>query len=386
MARIIAFALALWLWPAAVAAQTEAQNWSFADIAALKRWVEAAPLDALPAPSTDQLDQALAVGEPGYVDSTANALALRLARMHLLGSASQTERTGWRISDSDKELALETMLASALGSGTLDTFFALLRPAHPEYSALKSAYARSGNDADLRVAIARNMERWRWLPRSLGDDYVLVNIPAFEARLWRDGEQAGTWPVIVGKTSTPTPVFSTKIEGVIFNPWWNIPASIVRESVGGLVRRNPALARARGYVWSDGRYRQKPGPDNALGQMKLVMPNPYSVYMHDTPGKHLFAEEVRTFSHGCIRTGDAIGFAATLLEGVKTREEIDAIVASNTNTQIDLAEPIPVYITYFTAVRDGQGGVRLLADVYRRDERIRLAARDTFATECSEAV
>ena len=382
MKYLIAVLAALLLAPAAMAAP----NWSHNDIVALKRWVGAAPDDALPAIATGKLDAALASGEQGQVDDAATTLALRLARMHLLGSSGQAARARWRIVDTDTDVELEAMLRKAVESDRIDTFFALLRPSHSEYSALRAAYGRSAGDPDRRATIARNMERWRWLPRSLGEDYVLVNIPKFEARLWRDGKLACTWKVIVGKTSTPTPVFSTQIEGVILNPWWNIPASIVRERVGSLVRRNPSAARARGYVWSGGRYRQKPGPNNALGQMKLVMPNPYSVYMHDTPGKHRFEEEVRTFSHGCIRTGDAIGYAATLLEEIKTRAEIDAIVASNKNTKVDLAKPIPVYITYFTAASDGEGGVELLDDVYNRDGRIRVAAAAPGGTECSGSV
>ncbi|MFL0356303.1 L,D-transpeptidase family protein [Erythrobacter sp. GH1-10] len=380
MIRQLLVLLVLLAWPTTVWAQSAIPTWSTTDIAALLRWVDAAPEDALPKPSAAELEAAIADGEAGAIDSAANDLALRLARMHLLGSAGRTARAGWRIVDTDADIDLEPMLANALQSGALDTFFALLRPTHPEYSRLRAAYGADEIDQESREAIARNMERWRWMPRSLGEDYVLVNAAEFRARLWRDGELAGTWPVIVGKTSTPTPVFDTKIEGVIFNPWWNIPASIVRESVGALVRRNPAAARARGYVWSDGVYRQKPGPNNALGQMKLVMPNPYSVYMHDTPGKHRFAEEVRTFSHGCIRTGDAIGYAATLLEGVKTREEIDAIVASLKTTRVDLEKPIPVYVAYFTAVGDGEGGVKVLTDVYNRDRRVRLVRLET---ECS---
>lgn len=268
------------------------------------------------------------------------------------------------------------MLDHALADGTLDTFFAMLRPVHSEYSALRAAYAKESDPA-RRLVIERNMERWRWMPRSLGTDYVLVNTAKFEADLWRGGERAGNWRVIVGKLSTPTPVFDATITGVILNPWWEIPDSIVRESVGSLVRRNPSLARARGYVWSDGRYRQKPGPNNALGQMKLVMPNRFSVFMHDTPNKDLFDKEVRAFSHGCIRTGDAIGYAATLLEGVKTREEVDAIVQAGKTTQIDLSTPLPLYIAYFTAVSDGQGGVELLDDLYGRDSRIREVADAT---------
>jgi len=353
-------------------------GWTSTDISALERWVEAAPQDALPVISTTSLDRAVADGDPARIDDEATMLALRLARMHLLGSAPASERAGWNIVDTDQELALEPLLAQAVANDTLDTFFALMRPQHQEYSALKAALATE-TDGDRRVAIARNMERWRWMPRSLGDDYVLVNAARFEAYLWRHGEKAGTWRVIVGKLSTPTPVFNTTITGVILNPWWEIPASIVRESVGSLVRNNPAAARARGYVWSDGRYRQRPGPNNALGQMKLVMANRFSVYMHDTPSKQLFDEDVRAFSHGCIRTGDALGYAATLLEGAKTREEIDEIIASGKTTTVELPVPLPIYVTYFTAVSDGEGGILVLDDFYKRDRRIRIAAAESDA-------
>ncbi len=328
-----------------------------------------APMDALPKLSTKELDQAVHLVDPAATEKAASQLALRLARMHLLGSASVSERKGWNIEDTDRQIDLEALLEQSLKAGTLDAFFASMRPRSSEFTALRSAYEREA-DPVVRSEIARNMERWRWMPRSLGEDYVLVNTAAFEAQLWRGGQKTGVWKVIVGKVSTPTPVFDTAVSGVILNPWWEIPASIVRESVGSLVRRNPAAAKARGYVWSNGRYRQKPGPNNALGQMKLVMPNRYSVYMHDTPNKDLFDKEVRAFSHGCIRTHDAIGFAATLLEGVKTRAEIDAIVASGKTTTVNLARALPVYVAYFTVADDGQGGVRMFPDIYRRDQRI----------------
>lgn len=351
-------------------AQEPWQPWSRDDVSKLKQWVAAAPQDALPVIPTSDLDRAVAQGDAKEISGQARRIALRLARMLLKGDARTGERQGWNIRDTDDEDALGPMLDNALSSGSLDTFFALQRPVHPEYSALRRAYATE-TDLERRTTIARNMERWRWMPRSLGQDYVLVNTARFEAYLWREGRQVGTWRTIVGKTSTPTPVFDATITGVVLNPWWEIPSSIVRESVGGLVRRNPALARERGYVWSDGRYRQRPGPNNALGQMKLVMPNAYSVFMHDTPNKALFAKDVRAFSHGCIRTGDAIGYAATLLDGVKTRTEVDAIVAGGETIQISLAKALPLYVAYFTAVDDGRGGIEFLDDIYGRDRRIR---------------
>lgn len=348
-------------------------RWTYDDLTILDRWINAAPNEGLPLLSTSDLDAARERSDQEAIDSQADALALRLARMHLLGNSGQSQRSGWHIVDTDRDLAIEDMLQFAVRNDTLGTFFALMRPRHREYSALLTAY-QAETDPDRRQAIARNMERWRWMPRSLGEDYVLVNAARYEADMWRDGDHVGTWRVIVGKRSTPTPVFKATIEGVVLNPWWEIPASIVRESVGALVRNHPATARARGYVVQNGRYRQRPGPNNALGQMKLVMPNPYSVYMHDTPNRNLFEEDVRSFSHGCIRTGDAIGYATTLLEGVATREEIDAILETRRTTTLSLAEPMPVYVTYFTAVSDGLGGALLLDDIYNRDDAIRVSA------------
>mgnify|MGYP000288946071 CR=1 FL=1 len=372
MLKTICTAILLAICAVPAAAQQSA-HWSPDDLTILDRWINAAPGEGLPLLSTADLDAARERSDQEAIDSQANALALRLARMHLLGNSGQSQRSGWHIVDTDQDLAIEDMLQFAVRNDTLGTFFALMRPRHREYSALLTAY-QAETDPDRRRTIALNMERWRWMPRDLGEDYVLVNAARFEADMWRDGQHVGTWRVIVGKRSTPTPVFKATIEGVVLNPWWEIPTSIVRESVGALVRNNPAAARARGYVVQNGRYRQRPGPNNALGQMKLVMPNPYSVYMHDTPNRNLFEEDVRSFSHGCIRTGDAIGYATTLLEGVATREEVDVILESRETTTLRIAEPMPVYVTYFTAVSDGLGGALLLDDIYNRDGAIRVSA------------
>lgn len=358
--------------------------WSRGNAAMLQKWAAAAPQDALPIISTAAIEKALTSGDAAELDDAATMLALRLARMHLTGSVSASQRAGWNIVDTDRDVALEPLLAQALTTGTLDAFFANLRPAHPDYAVLKAALAHE-TDRARHQTIARNMERWRWMPRSLGPDHVLVNAARFEAELWREARKVGTWRIIIGKKSTPTPVFDTRITGVVLNPWWNIPASIVRESVGALVRRDPAAARARGYVWTGGRYRQRPGPNNSLGQMKLIMPNPYSVYMHDTPSKQLFDQPVRAFSHGCLRTQDAIGYAATLLDDVMERDQVDEIVASGVTTTVNLARPLPIYVAYFTATANPAGGVDVLPDIYGRDARIALASRNRVSqeTECS---
>jgi murein L,D-transpeptidase YcbB/YkuD len=357
--------------------QSRDPAWKIDQAQILRQAIVDAQQDALPLLPLTDLDSGIAQGEGAQLDQTATALALRLARMHLLGWSKPAQKAGWNIADSDADADVETWLAQSLAMSGLAVFIAALRPAHPDYAALRAAYATETDDERKRT-LARNMERWRWLPRSLGSDYVLVNAAFFEARLWREDKLEGTWPVIVGKTSTPTPVFATRITAVTFNPWWNVPASIVRERGG----RFPA---SQGYVRIGGQWRQKPGPGNALGQMKLEMANPYSVLMHDTPNKSLFERDQRAFSHGCVRTGDAIGYAATLLARQYTREQVDTIVGAGKTVTISLEQPLPVYIAYFTAAPDADGVVAYRPDVYRRDGRLgdaRLARANEDLVPC----
>ena len=343
-------------------------------LARLVHWAMAAPEDALPVPDLHDLQSAMASRDQHAIDVAADCAALELARMHLLGAAPPAQRAGWRITDSDTAIDLEARLQQALASDSIDMFFAGLRPTHPDYAALRAAYAAE-KDAARRRTIALNMERWRWMPQSLGQSYVLVNTASFEASLWRGGERTGTWQVIVGKPSTPSPVFSARITGVTFNPWWDIPASIVRE-------RHGRFPTGQGYVKTAGGFRQKPGPLNALGQVKVVMPNPYHVYMHDTPSKSLFAQDVRAFSHGCIRVNDPLNLVTALLDGTQNRAQIDALVATGRTTTVNLTRPLPVYVTYFTAGVLSDGSFAILPDIYGRDARLD-ALFTPGTTECS---
>ncbi len=329
----------------------------------------AAPQDALPNMPTTNLDQAIATKNAVIINLTANQEALKLARMHLLGSSSPAKHAGWDINSDDAKLNLSAFLLRSLEENDVDGYFAFLRPRPAEYAALRNAYMTE-TEADHRTQLALNMERWRWMPLDLGRQYLLVNLPQYQVSYWQNGITQGVWPVIIGKAKSPTPVFSAAVTGVTFNPWWEIPKSIVAESVGALARTNPAEAQRRGYVWANGRYRQRPGPKNSLGLMKLAMPNPFSIYLHDTPNKALFEQEVRTFSHGCIRTRDALGFASTLVEGNKTRAEVDAIIAKGDTVTIPLPKAVPVYVVYFTASLGENGDIAYYPDVYSRDSRM----------------
>ncbi len=348
------------------------RHWDAAALSDLRAAVAAAPAEALPLLDLAALDVAVRSDDAAQIDQAASEVALRLARMELLGAASAAQRAGWKIPDGDAAIDLAGELDAALAQGRVGSFLAGLDPQHPDYAALRAAYAAE-TDPARRAVLARNMERWRWLPRDLGRDYLLVNAASFEARLWRGGVQAGAWRVIVGKPATPTPVFAATVTGVTLNPWWDVPPNIVRESIGALVRNSPATARARGYVWSGGRIRQKPGPANSLGQMKLAMANPYNVYLHDTPSRALFEQDRRAFSHGCVRVGDALDLATSLFDGTRSRAEIDALVAKGASVTLALPRSLPVYITYFTAGPSGDGSLGYFPDIYGRDVRLALA-------------
>jgi len=286
----------------------------------------------------------------------------------------------------DRWKAVVAMLAMLVAIGVATPAGSQSRELHPQIVALTAALD-SEADAGRRIAIHDSIARWRAIDLDPQARYLLVNIPAFEISLWDHGELQGHWGAIVGKPSTQTPEFTTVASGAIVNPWWDVPPSIVRESVGRIVARSPREAARRGYVKIGTRYRQRPGPDNALGLMKLDMPNPQSIGIHDTPSKSLFDKPVRSYSHGCIRVDDALGFAATLLGGDDdARRRVAEALGSGETTRLEFAAPIPVVVGYFTAFADADGRLVFYPDVYRRDaarSRASVAVAAPFESECS---
>ena len=299
------------------------------------------------------------------------------------------------------------------GPAALATALDRLAPQHPEYIALQAELARQQaalaleNDPAARAThtalidqLRVNMERWRWLPHRLGPRYVMANIPGFDVVAVEQDIVHARHTAIFGKMNRETPAFSDSIEYIIFNPWWDVPDSIARADKLPLFRRDPGAVSRLGYKvldrqgkavnpadinWSEVsaasfpyRLRQTPGPANALGQVKIMFPNPHNVYLHDTSERSLFDAEQRAFSSGCIRVKDPLDLAAWLLEGTPDwdRTRIDAAVASRAETRVDLLAPVPVYVVYFTAIDDSCGGVRYLPDSYGRDEAV-LAALDS---------
>ncbi|MDT9599004.1 L,D-transpeptidase family protein [Sphingosinicella rhizophila] len=360
--------------------------WSREDAEALAAFVEQIGSEGLdPADYEPDRLRALIASNDAALASIATSTFLHLVTDLRQGHVRGSHRIAWHIPDPAIDRpAQQAMLVRALATHSVSEMLGSLLPHHPEYVALKATLAAT--PFQDRAAVERlraNLERWRWMPHDLGTDYILVNVAGFELQLVRGGKTISRHKLIVGKTSTPTPQFSTRATGLILNPWWDIPQSIVAESVGRLVRTNPAGARSRGYVWSGGHYRQSPGPGNALGQMKLVMPNPFTVYIHDTPSKSLFDEKTRAFSHGCIRAQDPFALAALLLASNPgwDRAAIDRVVASRASTRVDFARSLPVYVTYFTAATDESGAIAVHPDIYGRDKAVVAQLTDAEVTK-----
>ncbi|WP_428406996.1 L,D-transpeptidase family protein [Hyphococcus sp.] len=314
------------------------------------------------------LEEAMAANEPALIRARAEALFDRAALGMRDGVTAPQERLGWRM----EETAPDTDEIAELKEKAFDHIafakaFERLAPRHEQYALLKTALGAEGLSAEQQARLRLNMDRWRWMPEDLGEDYILVNVPAFELTLVRGGKTVARRKVVTGTPSLPTPQMSALVTGVILNPTWFVPPSIVKESVGALMKTDPARAKQLGYyAGADGNVRQKPGPANALGQMKLVMPNPYSVFLHDTPSKDAFNRDTRALSHGCIRVEDALGFARTLLGDAISEEDFNEILSTRRTVEIDLESPLPVYVAYFTAAAS-EGGVVYYPDIYGRD-------------------
>jgi murein L,D-transpeptidase YcbB/YkuD len=236
--------------------------------------------------------------------------------------------------------------------------------------------------------IELNLERWRWLPETLGERYILVNIPTFHLTAVDHGRPALQMRVVAGKHDSPTPIFSDEMTTVVFSPYWNVPPDIARNETIPAVMRDPGYAyrnnlevvRAGRVLdpwsvdWSNpGRvqFRQRPGAHNALGGVKFMFPNQFDVYLHDTPADALFVRVERDYSHGCVRVEKPFELAQWVLEDQTqwTPEKIRAAMASGREQHVALKRHIPVYIVYETAWVDDDGTVQFRDDIYGHDAR-----------------
>ena len=320
------------------------------------------------------LAAAIANGESVALNDTATRLFAWLVEDLRDGRTPMAARVQWFAVDPDRDLnPTSLVLARALEKHDVPGELAALDPLHPDYAALRQALATTTAD---KAAIRANMDRWRWLARDMGAQYLLTNVPEYMLRLTVNNRVITSYRTVVGKPGkTATPQLAETVQGVIFNPTWTVPQSIVKgEGLGAKVLGNPGWAKAAGYKGTKGAdgfvsVVQQPGKNNSLGLMKLDMPNPHAIFIHDTPAKSLFAAPNRAFSHGCIRTERAseLGMLMAMLGGGLTKEEGVAHTLSGVYTKVPMTKTFPIYITYMTMARDVTGGMRKFADIYGRD-------------------
>ncbi len=285
--------------------------------------------------------------------------------------------------------------------------------------AVKRFQGRYGLDADgavgpitlavLNVTVQQhirqimvNMERWRWLPQDLGDRHVIINIANFQL-IAVDGDQvSANMRVIVGRDYRRTPVFSDEISYLVFNPIWEVPRLIAVEDILPLVQEEADYLQRLGFDvllgWGSEektidpaevdwaslsktnfpyRLRQRPGASNALGRVKFIFPNKFSVYLHDTPARDLFARTERLFSSGCIRVEQPLELAVFLFDDSKEwqREDIQAAMISDSTRAVRLPKRVPIHVLYWTAWSDSDGTLNFRRDIYGRDARLDAALK-----------
>ncbi len=363
-------------------------HWGQYDAMALLSAIEAIGSEGLiPADyQPEALRAAIAAGENDALDVQASRSFTWLVEDMRDGRTPMPARVQWFAEDPDTErLPTARLMARALTSHDVGGVIASLAPTHPDYGALKAALALTPEtEPERRALIQANMDRWRWLARDLGKAYLITNVPEFQLRLTVKNKIIRTYRTVVGKPGrTATPQLAETVSAVVFNPTWTVPQSIVKgEGLGAKVLNNPGWARAKGYKATRGANGyigvvQRPGPGNALGLMKIDMPNPHAIYFHDTPSKALFNREVRAFSHGCIRTERAVELGMTIAmlgAGMSPAEAAD-ISSSRKYTKVEMDRTFPAYITYKTMGVDIDGNLRSFADIYGRDKPV----LDSFA-------
>jgi len=247
---------------------------------------------------------------------------------------------------------------------------------------------------DFRIQqIMVNMERLRWMPVKMEKDYIIINIPEYQLHVYENDTSIWATNVVVGKNATKTSIFKSNLSEIVLNPYWGVPTSIVRSVIlpqlkldrSYLVKNNMELMGADNQVvntasinWHKYKtnmpftVRQKPGKDNALGKIKFLFPNQFSIYLHDTPAKDIFGETKRAFSHGCIRVNQPEKLAIYLLrkDSLWNAAKIDSILATDNEMRIAVSHTIPVYIAYFTAWVGDDGQINFRNDVYNLDSKL----------------
>lgn len=310
------------------------------------------------------LKDGLEAGESPALDALAEHSALMLAHDYQYGRVGDRADLGWHI-DRGNGSVDPTVLNASVSRGKVRSYLESLLPVDARYKALKTALA-DAPDSVSRDRIRANMERWRWMPRDLGRDYLYVNVPSYRLQRIEDGTVLSTYTVVVGAKDTPTPWIAGDAPSLVVNPSWYVPASIIksanlRPGKAGYIFK----ASANGYS-----VRQLPGPRNALGRLKINLTNDQAIYLHDTPAKAGFAKDDRALSHGCIRVKNIDQLAAELMSDGGDGTRLDEALAQSDTRTLQLPKRTNVYLVYFTLDRDENGDLVSYGDPYGRDAQV----------------
>lgn len=336
------------------------------------------------------LKRAVRDAEGGNAQAAAKAnAALDRALVAYVTALRQAPKDDWIINDQEAipaALSADELLAKASAAPSLEAWIEAMPFMHQSYAGLRGALASVEAQGDRHSAdlLRINLKRVRLLPAD--GRYVLVNTAAQKLYMYDGGEVVDEMRVVVGKAHQPTPMMAATIKFTALNPYWQVPSDLAAERVApGVIKEGLGYLKQHGYVllsdWGDEarpvdpsmvdwqavaagrilvRLRQNPGPNNAMGRMKFMFPNPQGIYLHDTPNKELLNEDARLFSGGCVRLEDAQRLAEWIYgkplswRGARTEEPVE------------LPEPLPVYLIYQTAVSNGNQIV-FYQDIYGKD-------------------
>ncbi len=376
---------------------------------------------------TPDTNEALATPEAQATAELRISLAVLKYARHARGGRIDLGVLGRNVDQKPPVLDPKTVLASIATASDGAAYLRGLHPKHPQFEKLRQALlaarktpvsiepasepARKSSRAsprakppqgDVTQRIIANMERWRWLPEDLGSFHVWDNIPEYRMRVMKDSKVAHTETIIVGKPSTPTPIFSADMKYVIFHPTWGVPDGIKMNEIAPFLRQSssssfwgggsdPAILRRHNLTVSyNGRpvdptsvnwgtadirnfqFTQPPSSSNVLGVVKFRFPNKHDVYMHDTPERGLFSRTEKAFSHGCMRVQNPRRLAEVLLAEDKgwSSGQVGNAIAGGSTQEVTLTKQIPVHVTYFTAVVDDDGHLKTYGDIYGHDSRV----------------
>ena len=355
------------------------QQWSLANADSLAAVIEGIGSEGLMPADYDLpgLRAAIAAGPGAQLNEEASRRFVWLGEDMRDGRTPMDARKQWFVMDPDADRYRSgAVLKQALSDGDIAGALQSIAPLHPDYAALRNELAKAEPGTKRYKLVQANMDRWRWLPRDLGGQYLITNVPEYQLRLTVNDKIMRTYRTIVGAPGrTATPQLAESVEGVILNPTWTVPQSIVKgEGLGARVLANPSWASSKGYKATKGANGfitvvQGPGPGNALGRMKLDMPNRHAIFFHDTPSRGLFSQADRALSHGCIRTERATELALTLAilqAGLIAYEGVEKL-ASGEYTRVEFNSKMPAYITYFTMGTTIDGEMATFKDIYDRD-------------------